>query len=763
MSIKKKTTIYSLSILSGLIPIMGFIASCKNNELSQKETKQQNVIVSSKYKEDINKEITTQPKSKKQNVLATKKNESLVHNKVNDKQVVLNQSQQSTSNSIKQAQKQQQQQLPILSKQQSNTETKHISTQKQSSTQSIIKKEIDDHFYPQQNNQPLEFSNLAEEQIRTRILNTKELSSNYYSHVDFKLKDNFVIIKGDGVDSTKLQLLNKDNQVVENVNWYVRTRYPYDEVYKSEINFPDPIISLKKDGTIVGLPYVGNDKTIEVWAEYKGYLFKAVVRVLSKSEILNENEISQAKAKAKEITKDWHHLSDFQKALKAYEWITSNVKYNDRGNMDDQTAYSSLIELSSVCTGYTKGYKMLLDELGVPCQFIYGRYNGISHIWNLVEIEGKWYHVDATWGAFKPYDNDYQYTIYNYFLIRDEDFVKGRTINNPIPHLIGHKYRFAKMPKVVTTKEDVEKVIEQKFSQNTDQNWFNFNAPVKNFNRDEIEKAIEQKIGSKIREDKVHITQLENMMVYAYQLDKKPDHSNPKQVDIKITKYNHQSNPYILKLTTPTDVNLSKANIEVKNAFIDKIEKIDGGYLVYLTNFDNIGNNIVEINLFKIGYNFKLDQSKFAFDALSQPKPEAIFTGTGPISGVLSNIDSTMEYRIKKSEWIPINSNQLVLQQIGTVEIEIRKKATPTHITSPIQIIKVTKPQDIDKEVKVYNNQVIGVNPNMEYRLINSDKWVPINTLVLKDLANGTYEFRTKPSTNQLSSEIFVLKFNRSN
>ena len=39
-----------------------------------------------------------------------------------------------------------------------------------------------------------------------------------------------------------------------------------------------------------------------------------------------------------------------------------------------------------------------------------------NHIWNLVNLDGTWYHLDATWDDPVVKDNK-QYLIHNYFLI----------------------------------------------------------------------------------------------------------------------------------------------------------------------------------------------------------------------------------------------------------------------------------------------------------------------------------------------------------
>lgn len=63
------------------------------------------------------------------------------------------------------------------------------------------------------------------------------------------------------------------------------------------------------------------------------------------------------------------------------------------------TAYGALLEYAAVCEGYAKAMQLLLQNANIPCTLV----TGISgednepHMWNLVKINGKTYHLDPTW------------------------------------------------------------------------------------------------------------------------------------------------------------------------------------------------------------------------------------------------------------------------------------------------------------------------------------------------------------------------------
>lgn len=92
------------------------------------------------------------------------------------------------------------------------------------------------------------------------------------------------------------------------------------------------------------------------------------------------------------------NLSDLEKVAYVYKWIVNNTIYNEYSSFN-QTIYSILISRNSVCTGYAKTAQYLLGILGVESELVFGKFHadksdGGRHGWNIVKIDGKWYHVD---------------------------------------------------------------------------------------------------------------------------------------------------------------------------------------------------------------------------------------------------------------------------------------------------------------------------------------------------------------------------------
>lgn len=76
-----------------------------------------------------------------------------------------------------------------------------------------------------------------------------------------------------------------------------------------------------------------------------------------------------------------------------------NREYNGKANdtADSSTAYGALINHKGICGAYAESFKLLADEMELPCIVVTGTLNGTQkHVWNKVKIDGHWCVVDVT-------------------------------------------------------------------------------------------------------------------------------------------------------------------------------------------------------------------------------------------------------------------------------------------------------------------------------------------------------------------------------
>lgn len=88
-------------------------------------------------------------------------------------------------------------------------------------------------------------------------------------------------------------------------------------------------------------------------------------------------------------------MSDEEKVLAIHDWLVLHTVYGTSNGNDAYTAYGVLVDGTGVCDGYARSIDLLLSEENIPSFEIVS--TGMNHAWNMVEINGSWYHLDATW------------------------------------------------------------------------------------------------------------------------------------------------------------------------------------------------------------------------------------------------------------------------------------------------------------------------------------------------------------------------------
>ncbi|MDR0270770.1 transglutaminase domain-containing protein [Paenibacillus sp.] len=128
-------------------------------------------------------------------------------------------------------------------------------------------------------------------------------------------------------------------------------------------------------------------------------------------------------------------MNDHEKIKVIHDWVVLHLKYDD--SLRNYTAYDGLSSGKAVCQGYSLlTYKMLKDA-GIKNLIVEGtaapRDTGISqlHAWNLVLLDGKWYHLDTTWDDPAP-DKTGEVGI-NYYLRTDVQMKKDHNWTKSYP------------------------------------------------------------------------------------------------------------------------------------------------------------------------------------------------------------------------------------------------------------------------------------------------------------------------------------------
>lgn len=61
-----------------------------------------------------------------------------------------------------------------------------------------------------------------------------------------------------------------------------------------------------------------------------------------------------------------------------------------------RSAYGAVVGGGTVCSGYSLAFKALCDRLDLPCWCVGGSWNGTSHVWNMICLDGETLYIDCT-------------------------------------------------------------------------------------------------------------------------------------------------------------------------------------------------------------------------------------------------------------------------------------------------------------------------------------------------------------------------------
>lgn len=133
-----------------------------------------------------------------------------------------------------------------------------------------------------------------------------------------------------------------------------------------------------------------------------------------------------------------HEPEPVQRVKALHDWVADHIAYDvamlQSGHIHSQDAETVFQRRVAVCAGYARLLAALGDAANIPIQYIVGDAHaqegsstglsgGVPHAWNVVQIAGAWYLMDATWDAGgvngsafnKHYSTDYLFTPGSYF------------------------------------------------------------------------------------------------------------------------------------------------------------------------------------------------------------------------------------------------------------------------------------------------------------------------------------------------------------
>ena len=248
------------------------------------------------------------------------------------------------------------------------------------------------------------------------VLNNNEYANNNdYSYV--KLTDDFVPKNKNDIINIYYTILNSG---MSNFTFYCSNEY---KDCINDINYiSNNQILLSEFNNFV--PVYNSFQNIDTEFDSLGKVTITITHNYTNSQI----EIIESKVDDiyNELIKD--NMTDNEKIKSIHDYIINTTKYDtDRSDnkitkYHSDIAYGALIEHYAICGGYADSMKLFLDKLNIPNYKI----SSENHIWNLVKLDNKWYHLDLTWDD--PVTSTGEDVLeYDYFLITTEQLKKLET------------------------------------------------------------------------------------------------------------------------------------------------------------------------------------------------------------------------------------------------------------------------------------------------------------------------------------------------
>ncbi|WP_455581375.1 transglutaminase domain-containing protein [Dysosmobacter sp.] len=160
-------------------------------------------------------------------------------------------------------------------------------------------------------------------------------------------------------------------------------------------------------------------------------------------------------ARVEKLTRPAQSMTALEKERYIHDFLCENVRYDKLKKPYSHEIIGPLGQGVGVCEGIAKSVKILCDALGLWCMIAVSQANpeqGIKyrHAWNIVKLEGRFYHLDAT------FDNSLSQQgllRYDYFNLDDKRLFRDhQNVLYPVPSCTDTDRFFYKESRLSFTK-----------------------------------------------------------------------------------------------------------------------------------------------------------------------------------------------------------------------------------------------------------------------------------------------------------------------
>ena len=196
---------------------------------------------------------------------------------------------------------------------------------------------------------------------------------------------------------------------------------------KTEINVADYELNEDEVGQVYAMLFYSEAELFYIDGRYSftRYQGSSVVRTIRPVYPENVDEIPAQLAEFHELADEIiaqvdPSFSEWEKVAFVHDYVALHYDYDH--DLEIYDAYGMLKTGIGVCQAYSLLTRYLLRKLGVECECVSSA--ELNHEWNVVKIDGHWYHMDVTWD-----DRDdkgfYGQVSHEFFLSSDAHFYNG--------------------------------------------------------------------------------------------------------------------------------------------------------------------------------------------------------------------------------------------------------------------------------------------------------------------------------------------------
>ena len=231
------------------------------------------------------------------------------------------------------------------------------------------------------------------------LLTSKKVERNYG-----KTQENryFTIDEFDFVNNYEEAEVHSKQEIIDSIYYLINSGVSYSERYCAR-DYVDCYKDMEEVSSDTNLLSVLNNY-VHPYNSFDNIVFNFDERVIQIeiNHAYSDDEIQQLSSKVDQLIEENvdRSLPTKEQIRVIHDYIINHTEYDKlkTENINDttyksNTAYGVLFEGYGICSGYSDAMKLFLDKLNI----INYKISNDQHIWNLVNLDGVWYHLDLTW------------------------------------------------------------------------------------------------------------------------------------------------------------------------------------------------------------------------------------------------------------------------------------------------------------------------------------------------------------------------------